>query len=180
MPSVLQEWVTKIPMMQQTVLLTCVRGPDNVHKYHTSKYLLRWYRRCVLMSSMDHQVILDPADSRGGSFMGPSLKISRMELDDIIGIEGQFWWCERMNKLVDDYLRELDAVPHHFTMHFMHGAEILGYKHPSTITRSWWYKTYNRLVKDFHLLPEPESVLNERLGDNRDNWLKHSDPATAE
>jgi len=43
--------------MQQSVLLTAVRGPDGLPKYHSSKYLLRWYRRCILLSAMDGRVL---------------------------------------------------------------------------------------------------------------------------
>jgi len=33
----------------------------------------------------------------------------------------------------------------------MHAAEILGYKHPNEPIRSWWHRTYLRLVHDLHL-----------------------------
>jgi hypothetical protein len=46
--SVLQDWVCELPLMQQTVLVVALRGPDNVDKNHIGKFLLRWMRRCVL------------------------------------------------------------------------------------------------------------------------------------
>src|SRR5262245_28467293 len=48
--AVLQDWVQERPFMQQTVLLTAIRGPDGIAKYSSVKLLLRWYRRCVLLS----------------------------------------------------------------------------------------------------------------------------------
>lgn len=51
MPFVMQTWTASLPMMQQTVLLENTRGPDTIAKYHPSKFLLRWYRRCILISA---------------------------------------------------------------------------------------------------------------------------------
>jgi hypothetical protein len=71
--SVLQDWVQGLTMMQQTVLLTAIRGPDGTPKYGSVKMLLRWFRRCVLLSAIDGKVLDNPCDSNGGSFTGPSL-----------------------------------------------------------------------------------------------------------
>ena len=79
---------------------------------------------------------------------------------------------------VNDYLRSVDALPHHYQMHFMHAVEILGYKHPRVDVRLFWNRLYLRLVNDFHLHPETEAELDERLGDTRAGWLKRADPAT--
>lgn len=174
--SVLQEWTTELPMMQQTVLLTAIRGPDGLPKYGSVKRLLRWYRRCVLHSAMDGRVLEDPYERNGGSFTGPSL-------DDLLTLPvGRSipLWEEGMDRLVDDYLREVDGVPHHFQMHFMHAAEILGYKHPQDRHRAWWKNTYLRLVNDMHVHPETRAEMDERLGDDRSGWLKRADRATIE
>ncbi len=69
---VTQPWVHALPFMQQTVLLTAVRGPDGIAKYHPSKFLLRWFRRCMLLSAMDGKALTNPYDNNGGSFTGPS------------------------------------------------------------------------------------------------------------
>ena len=47
MSTVLQPWVSGLTFMQQTVLLTAIRGPDGVPKYGPTKMLLRWFRRCI-------------------------------------------------------------------------------------------------------------------------------------
>jgi hypothetical protein len=164
--TVLQEWTATLPMMQQTVLLTAIRGPDGLPKYGSVKMLLRWYRRCLLLSAMDGKVLVNPFDDNGGSFTGPSLQ---GELAD---------WEEGMDRLVSDYLRESDALPHHFQMHFLHAVQIMGYKHPGAKTRKWWNKVYHRLVNDFHLHIETEYEMDQRLGDDRSGWLKRCDPAT--
>lgn len=164
--SVVQEWIYSVPMMQQTVLLTAIRGPDGLPKYGSVKMILRWYRRCVLLSALDGKVLVNPYDNSGGSFTGPSLSAP---------IEK---WEGGMNTHVDAYLRELDSIPHHFQMHFMHAAEILGYKHPDNRVRAWWNSVYLRLVNDMHVHAETEIEMDGRLGDNRTGWLARSDHAT--
>lgn len=151
-------------MMQQTVLMTALRGPDGMPKYGPVKYLLRWFRRCVLLSAMDGKVLDTPYDPDGGSFTGPSIK----ERED---------WETGMNGVVDNYLQDLDAIPHHFQLHLMHAVEILGFKHPDSRTQAWWKSLYYRLVNDMHLHPESEQEMDDRLGDDRSGWLKRADPA---
>ncbi|MBM6576368.1 hypothetical protein KCP91_08280 [Microvirga sp. SRT01] len=169
MSSVLQGWVGSLSLMQQTVLLTAVRGPDGVPKYGPTKMLLRWYRRCILLSAMDQAVLATPYEHGGGSFTGPSFS----------ALYGSDWYAP-MDAIVGDYLRELDAIPHHFQLHLLHAAEIVGYKHPLPEIRAWWFSTYVRLVHDMHLWPETEEQLDHRLGDSRDQWLSRNDIATVD
>jgi hypothetical protein len=166
---VTQTWVHGIPMMQQSVLLAAIRGPDGLAKYGGgAKMLLRWYRRCILLSAMDKRVLANPIEPNGGSFTGPSLD----------GPDDVDHWSERMQVHVNDYLRQVDALPHHYQLHFLHAVEILGYKHPDAEIRFFWNRLYERLVHDFHLWPETEEQLDSRLGDTRSGWLKRADPAT--
>lgn len=176
--SVLQEWLANIPMMQQTVLLTAIRGPDGQPKYGAIKLLLRWYRRCIVLSAMDGKVLEDPLSPNGGSFTGPSIEPNTLFSTELPG-PGEPVWKPMMDRHVSDYLRMLDSVPHHFHMHLMHAVEILGYKHPDPVIRKWWNSVYLRFVNDMHLNPETEAELDERLGDSRAGWLKRADPATA-
>lgn len=170
MSSVTQLWVNELTWMQQSVLLAAIRGPDGQPKYGGgAKMLLRWYRRCVLLSAMDGKVLTNPYDPSGGSFTGPSL-----ENDD-----PEEPWYERMQVHVHDYMRQLDMLPHHYQMHFMHAVEIVGYKHPDHEVRLFWNLLYLRLVNDLHLWPETEKQLDERLGDNRQGWLARADEATS-
>lgn len=170
MKKVTQDWTGSIPLMQQTVLLTAIRGPDGLPKYGSVKMLLRWFRRCVLLSAIDQVVLTDPYSRNGGSFTGPSLQGENVDYN----------WEGPMDRIVDDYLRSLDAIPHHFQMHFMHAAEILGYQHPDDRIRNWWHSLYLRLVSDMHLKPETKEEMNDRLGDSRSGWLKRADRATTE
>lgn len=173
-PNVLQNWVIALPLMMQTTLLTSVRGPDGCPKYGPTKMLLRWYRRCFLVAAMEQTVLSDPHDPRGGSFMGPSIPEPLVEQS-----KPGFIWEIKMDNVLDQYLRELDSIPHHFQMHLLHSAEILGYKHSDPRIRKWWYKVYRTLVNDLHLRPEPEEVMDERLG-GEEGWRKHNNKATQE
>lgn len=166
---VTQAWTHGLTMMQQSVLLAAIRGPDGTAKYGGgAKMLLRWYRRCVLLSAMDGRVLENPVEPNGGSFTGPSLQ----------GDDDVDHWSDRMMVHVEDYLRQVDALPHHYQLHFMHAVEIVGYKHPDPIIRHWWHQLYVRLVNDLHLHAESEAELDERLGDTREGWLRRADPAT--
>lgn len=174
MKCVLQPWVCNLSMMQQTVLLTATRGPDGIRKDHMVKVLLRWYRRCFLYSAMDHRVITTPIEVGGGSFTGP---FTWDHVHDIIGPMVKSEAGEEVPRLIEifdsmrkEYLRHVDELPHHFQLHFMHAAEILGYKHPDPHTREWWYQFYLMIVNDAHLYPEMEEHMDLRLGDNEEQW----------
>lgn len=164
-----QDWLNYLTLMQQSVLLTAIRGPDGMPKYGGgAKMLVRWLRRCIFVSAFDGAVLSDPIDPRGGSFTGPSLS-GDCELDP---------WPERMQKHINDYIRQSDELPHHYQMHFMHAVEILGYKHPDDEIRLFWCALYLRLVSDLHLHPETADQLDSRLGDDRAGWLERADSAT--
>lgn len=156
--SVLQPWVEELTFMQQSVLLTALRGPDTINKNHISKLLIRWLRRCVLYSAFDCAIINNPAKPGGGSFTGPS-----------IASKWQIEWEKQMDDIVSDYLQTVDELPHHFQLHFMHAAEIIGYKHPDIDIRTWWKNCYFTLVNDLHLNPETEAKMDFRLGDIEKN-----------
>lgn len=169
-----QEWTHTLTCMQQSVLLTAVRGPDGIPKYHDVKYLLRWYRRCVLIGALDHNVFTNPYDPRGGSFTGPSYHLLASHKEWPL----KYPWEAEMDKILDKYLQSLDELPHHFQLHFMHATEIIGYKHHDERIAKWWHHVYLELVKDMHLNPESEVDLDFRLGDSESNWRKSSSEAT--
>ena len=169
MTSATQGWTHDLPIMQQSVLLSAVRGPDGISKYSSIKMLLRWYRRCILVSAIDQKILIDPYQKGGGSFTGPSIPDS-----------GGWEWEKEMDEIFNQVLREVDSYPHHFWLHFMHATEILGYKHPYCRTRSWWNHIYLTIVNDMHLHPETMEEMDHRLGDTREGWLARSHPATSE
>jgi hypothetical protein len=168
--------------MQQTVLLTAIRGPDGIPKYGPVKMLLRWYRRCILISSLEGCVIDTPYQPLvGGSFMGPSYDPDEVGTPFKRGTHKPDGWHPFMDDIVSQYLRELDALPHHFQMHLMHAFHIVGCKHPDRLyIGPWFMQTYCRIVNDMHLCIEPEEKMDRRLGDSRDQWLERNDPETVD
>ena len=159
MSSVMQKWTHDLTLMQQSVLISAVRGPDGMRKDHVSKLLIRWLRRCILRSAFSGDILATPAWLGGGSFTGPSCRVEDGEA-----------WQPKMDAVLDEYLSTLDEVPHHFQLHFLHASEILGYKHPDGFNRHWWHRTYLRLVNDMHLNPESELQMDKRLGDIESQW----------
>lgn len=188
--SVVQPWVSELTMMQQTVALELARGPDGLTKYHISKYLCRWLRRCMLLSAMDGRVLQTPIESGGGSYAGPSYELVNPLPTGWRYRAGSFVfevhvhhrapedWEEPMWTILGEYIRGADEVPHHYYRHFMHAVEVVGYKHPDARIREFWNKSYCRLVRDLHLNPETEEQMDFRLGDSRSQWIEAGDPAT--
>ena len=173
---VLQPWVHDLSLMQQTVLLTAIRGPDNATKYTSTKSLLRWYRRCILISAFDRAALDTPYDQRGGSFTGPTYQkvYANGRVPDALNVD----WEKDIEPTFAGFLKDLDMLPHHFLMHFIHAMEILGYKHPIPRIRQYWHAQYNRLVRDFHMNIESERELDERLGDSEEQWKNYNEEAT--
>lgn len=167
--SVLQDWVVELTMMQQSVLLTGIRGPDGLRKDHVAKLILRWYRRCILRIAFGGIIISDPCDKRGGSFTGPSVPDANNDPQ----------WEGRMDDVVTEYMHYTDEIPHHFQLHVLHASEIMGYKHPDRRIQEWWLKTYYRLCNDMHVRPEAEADMDYRLGDSERQWREMEAGVTA-
>ncbi len=170
-----QEWVCKLPIMQQSVLFAAVRAPDGICKNHLVKVLMRWYRRCILMSAFDRKVLTDPFEEGGGSFTGPFTRLHALEIykaSDNVTRNWEIYKQSFFDGFREIYLEHVDELPHHFQLHFMHAAEIVGYHHPDEKIRLWWNKFYLMIVNDAHLYPESKEEMNNRLSDNRDEWKK--------
>lgn len=156
MPSVLQPWVQELTYMQQSVLLSALRNADMVEKGHPSKDLIRWYRRCVLISAFDGAALLDPYSPGGGSYTGP---------------------IEDLGAAQDAFLRARDGMSLHYYAHSMHAFQILGYKHPNQGVRDEWRRVYHRMAEALHLWAESEEQMDARLGDNPRGWQAREDSA---
>jgi len=166
--SVMQPWTTRISLMQQSVLMGIVRGPDGVPKYHPVKPILRWYRRCLLLSAIDGVILTNPTDPGGGSFTGPSYE--RIDSEDPP-------WQDCMDALFDKFMQHMDEMPIHYWLHMTHAIEIMGYKHDNPDIAWWWRRCYVRMVEAMHVWPERETQLDRRLGDTLEGWKARSDRA---
>jgi len=135
MRSVLQDWVMNLSLRHQGVLVSCVRGCDNVPKEDPSKALMRAFRGVILHSFN----------------RTPSAFIDFV--DDVT-------LRERMVAV----LKSLDHYPVHYIMHVLHATEIIGYKYPAP-EHIFWLWFYEKLCKCFHVNPETEEQLDARLGE---------------
>jgi hypothetical protein len=182
--SVLQPWVEGTTFMQQSVLMAAIRAPDGLRKDHPIKVLMRWYRRCTLKSAFEGGILTDPFQGGGGSFTGP---FTAEHADEYCAPIGQpFYWrgntvprdlqqaFDHMRKV---YLRYVDEAPHHFQLHLMHAAQIVGYKHPDSATAKWWLDFYHMIVNDAHLFPESEELMDMRLSDTEAGWRAREEVA---
>jgi hypothetical protein len=145
MRSVLQPWVETLGLRHQGVLMSCVRGCDNVPKNDATKLLARCLRATMLVS-------FDPK---------PSSFIEHVD-DDELG--------RRMAAVLKNH----DHYPVHYLLHLLHGAEIVGYKHPDPGLRRHWRWFYVNLANCFHLFPETEYDLDERLGACEDKFAANA------
>ena len=145
--SVQPAWATRLSIQQQSVLFLACRGPDGVGKRHDCKPLVVAYRACALVAAKYARQL--EWGEHGDSFMS----MAEFSKDHIWKI------------LVDNFFRSHDSLPHHFLMHFYHGAQILGFKHPDVRVRDRWAAFYERAVEEMHLSPETEAEMDKRLGD---------------
>jgi hypothetical protein len=174
---VTQRWVNDLTFMQQSVLLSAIRGCDGLPKRHKSKALVKWYRRCILLSAFDGVALTDPFEPGGGSFTGP---IAELPQDLFMSTRKEHdLKCSILQNISDDFVDSRDELPYHYTTHFMHAAEIVGYKHPDEQIREFWIEIYERLVKALHTWPETEAQMDKRLGDNMDGWVARNDRSTS-
>ena len=151
--SVQPEWCRKLPLQQQSVLFLAGRGPDGVTKHHPCKPVQVAYRACVFMAGKYGRML--EWGERADTFM--SLDV--------------FADSYRWRVVVEDFFNHHDALPKHYLVHLMHGAQILGYKHPDQRFNSRWHQFYLECVDMFHLRPESEKDMDTRLGDwERKHW----------
>lgn len=159
MTSVLNDWVTELPLMQQSVLLSNIRNSDGIPKFHKQKPLIRWYRRCVLKSAFEGVELTSPFTEGGGSFTGP-IKVGELE------------------KALDDFIDSRDEMSLHYYAHAIHAFAILGYKYPLANVREFWHGAYVRMAHALHLWPENVEQMDLRLGDKKVNWEARNDPSS--
>jgi len=151
-------WTWQIPLVQQSVLILACRGPDGMDKFHPSKDLLRIHRATVLNAGKLGREI---RPGEGDNFMRLTDFNVQGTTDDEVVNRG----------LMQNYFRKaskaffgcIDSLPHHYVMHAIHAAEIIGYKHPDVDRREMWEAFYRAACDDMHMNPETEEEMDARL-----------------
>lgn len=153
MPQILPEWIAALTLQQQSVLLLALRGPDGAPKHHPSKGVIRAYRGTVVLAARVGRTLTY------GEHADTFMSLQRFADNTA--------WAEDL----DAYFDAVDSIPHHYQLHLLHGAEILGYKHPDPQFRARWSDFYLRAVDDMHLEPETEATMDTRLNDwDQNGW----------
>jgi hypothetical protein len=139
--SVIQDWVTNYcTWKMQTVLLVALRGCDGLSKNDLSKPFIRLMRSTILKNADSSTTFFPDVTS-------PHESVSRVAIIEL--------------------LNDMDHYPVHWFMHFVHAAEIVGYKHPDANVRSYWQHFYLLALNELHVNAETEEQLDHRLQDNR-------------
>jgi hypothetical protein len=137
--SALHDWVHELTFQQQALLMTGMRGPDGSDKHNAAKVIVRFLRGAICK----------PAGNWSGN----------NDNDFMWGDYSAFLYCAKA--FWDDH----DEYPHHFLMHLVHCAQVIGYKHPDTTIRRKWLSFYLDACKAFHMQFESPKQMDERLND---------------
>lgn len=137
--TVLHDWVCDQKFQIQALLLTAMRGPDENNKYNAAKSIIRYLRG----------VVIKPA----GNWLGKN--------------DNDFMWGEydKFNAFANTFWQDHDEYPHHFIMHLVHCAEVLGYCHPDEQIGLDWLSFYYNACNAFHMNPETKAQMLNRLND---------------
>lgn len=144
--SVLHDWVHGQSFQIQALLLTGMRGPDGCDKHNPAKAVVRYLRGAVIKPAgewANHPTM--PTGLNDNDFMWGEY--------DVFKEYGIAFW------------RDHDAYPHHFIMHLIHCAEVLGYLHTDPVIKSNWYWFYEKACDSFHMRPETKNQMLKRLND---------------
>lgn len=156
MTSVLNDWVTELTFMQQSVLICAVRNHDGFNKHNPAKDITRYLRRVLLKSAFDGGMLSDPHEKGGGNFTGPLKHNSVYDA-------------------VTAFLDGRDEMSLHYWLHAVHAFEIVGYMCPDETIRRHFFDAYHRCISAMHVEPESKYAMERRLSDNEDKWLERSD-----
>lgn len=128
----------ELPLREQGVLLTGVRGCDLTPKFpldSPERQLTGWMR----------YAILNPADSRE------------------VGIKGAFFQTE----FPKFRWSEFGHYPLHWVIHAIHCLQVIGYRHPDTTISFPANCGYLEAVHSLHMRPEPMNLMISRLSEDR-------------
>lgn len=145
---ILQEWVAKLGLRHQGVLVSCIRGCDTAPKDgDPSKNLSRALRGMILNTHC-----ANPQNAK--SYI-------------------EYCTLSEITKRQDEFRKNTDHYPHHFIMHIIHASEIIGYKHPDSFMQEIWMNFYIKMCKSLHMNPETEKQMDQRLNADEESFYKN-------
>lgn len=145
MKSVLQDWVTELPLRAQGTLMTAVRGCDDEPKqwsergvsYSPGRRLTAFIRWCFMV----------PADPR-----------------EVDSQEGAFMMTTPPRPFKPS---EFGHLPQHWYSHAMHALEVIGYCHPDIQVAHNANWLYQKMVNNMHLNIETKDEMLKRFTEDR-------------
>ena len=143
--SVLQDWVTALPLREQGTLLTAVRGCDAEPKTWTARGVAESPGR--RLTAFIRNAFMNPADPR--------------EVD----IQGAFFQTTPPPQPFKP--SEFGHLPLHWYTHAMHALEVIGYRHPTLDVRVVALDLYVEMADTLHLNPESRRQFENRLSEDR-------------
>lgn len=142
--SVLQDWVMHLPMREQGVLLTAVRGCDAEPKVWDGGDVVDTSAR--RLTAFVRWCFMNPADPR--------------EVD----IPGAFFQSRPPRPFKPSAFGHL---PLHWYSHVMHALQVVSVRHTSADVRNTAGDYYTAMVYSLHLRPESGDAMVERLSEDR-------------
>lgn len=114
-----QNWIDDLSDKEQTALLTALRGPDiGFDKNHPAKYLIYFYRRCVVLDTHDKESINDPYTDSCSPFVKSSIY--------------------RPYNMINEFVNRISEMPGHYIAHFVRAASVLSQNHPDEKVVEFW------------------------------------------
>lgn len=138
--SMLRGWVEALPLREQGVLLSGMRGCDLTPKVpldSPERQLVSYLRYLVCHPSAEHEV---------GAAPGAYMQADPPEE-----------WTPS----------EFGHYPQHWYAHIMHAFQVVAYRHPETATKLSTREIYLRFVHSLHLEPESFETMATRLSEGR-------------
>lgn len=138
MRSILQDWVMELPLRHQGVLMSATRGCDTTPKPMVAgdAPVERW------LSAYLRYTFMIPADERELEYAGAFMNV----------VPPHSWKAS-----------ELGHLPQHFYAHLMHAFQVVAVHHPQHHIALECRVIYEKMVNNLHLMPELDSVMEERL-----------------
>lgn len=137
--SVLQNWIMSLPQSQQLQIILTLRSCDSISKDDPSRLIIKEFRKATLQISLPSDQCLSDLDK------------DNEERD--------------FRKLTTKMCSDSNKYPVNFYRKLMHGAMIVGYKHPDIKNRKRWLDVYTKMVESMSLIIETEQDVDNRLSD---------------
>lgn len=155
--SVLHDWVTELPFMQQALLMLATRGPDGLPKETPAKKILHYLRGLVFKPAYED---FGKCDGFMNVDYGELAYIQKSHNNDP-DIATLFGW--KFKEISQEFFKDVDSYPLHFYMHLVHASEVVGYNYSDENVAGLWHMFYKMACRGFHMNPETKEQLNERL-----------------